>query len=125
MNHFDKPRNGPSGNTVDWNDPHLQSLLSKTEGWSLDNRSTFTPLPCEIHVGWGAGACRPGSLVYEQPGVLVVATQAIIPMGEQMRVDRIQGGALRSTWGVVVDGREGRRDDDRARGVHIYWVHSR
>lgn len=122
MDHFDKP---PPGNSVDWSDPKLQSLLSKTEGWSLDNRSAFAPVPCEVHVGWGAGAGRPGSLVYEQPGVLVVATQAIIPKGEQMRVDRLQGGALRSTWGVVVDGREGRRDEDRARGIHVYWVHTR
>ena len=62
---------------------------------------------------------------YEQSGVFVVATQAIIPKGEQVRVDRVQGGILRSSWGVVVDGREGRRDEDRAQGIHVYWVHTR
>jgi hypothetical protein len=31
MSHFDKPRAAAAGNTVDWDDPHLQSLLSKTE----------------------------------------------------------------------------------------------
>jgi len=125
MNHFGKPPSGPSSNTVDWSDPKLQSLLSKTEGWSLDNRGVFAPQACEVHVGWGAGAGRPGSLVYEQSGVFVVATQTIIPKGEQVRVDRVQGGILRSSWGVVVDGREGRRDEDRAQGIHVYWVHTR
>ena len=60
MNHHAKP---PSGNNVDWNDPHLQSLLDKTEGWSLDNRGVFSPVPCELHVGWGAGAARSVTLV--------------------------------------------------------------
>lgn len=122
MNQYDKP---PSANIVDWDDPQLQKLLSKTEGWSLDNRGVFSPVPCELHVGWGAGAGRPARLVYEQPGVVVVATQTIIPKGEQVRVDRVQGGTLRSTWGVVVDGREGRREEDRARDIQIYWVHIR
>jgi len=122
MNHSDRP---PTRNHVDWSDPRLQSLLSKTEGWSLDNRGVFTPVPCEIHVGWGAGAGRPATLVHEQSGVMVVATPAIIPKGEQVRVDRIQADSLRSTWGVVVDGREGRREDDRAQGLHVYWLHTR
>jgi hypothetical protein len=122
MNQYDKP---PSANTVDWDDPQLQRLLSKTEGWSLDNRGVFSPVSCEVHVGWGAGAGRPATLVYEQPGVMVVATTSIIPKGEQVRVDRVQAGTLRSTWGVVVDGREGRREEDRAHGLHVYWVHMR
>jgi hypothetical protein len=122
MNQYDKP---PSANLVDWDDPHLQKLLSKTEGWSLDNRGVFSPVSCDIHVGWGAGAGKPGTVVYEQPGVMVVATASIIPQGEQVRVDRLQAGTLRSTWGVVVDGREGRREEDRARGLHVYWVHMR
>lgn len=125
MNHFGKPPSGPSANTVDWSDPKLQSLLSKTEGWSLDNRGVSEPVPCELHVGWGAGTGRPGSLVHEQPGVLVVVSQAIIPKGEQVRVDRFQHGGLRSTWGAVVDSREGRREGDRSRGLQVYWVHTR
>lgn len=125
MNHFDKPRNGPSGNTVDWNDPHLQSLLSKTEGWSLDNRGVFSPVPCELHVGWGAGAGKPATLVFERDGMMVVEATFLIPQGEQVRVDRTQAGALRSSWGTVVEGREGSRAQDLTNGIRVYWIHVR
>lgn len=125
MNHFDKPRNGPSGNTVDWNDPHLQSLLSKTEGWSLDNRGVFSPVACEVHMGWGAGAGKPATLVFERDGVMVVEASFIIPRGEQVRIDRVQAGTLRSSWGNVVEGRQGNRAEDRANGIQVYWVHTR
>jgi hypothetical protein len=56
---------------------------------------------------------------------MVVEARFIIPRGEQVRVDRVQAGALRSTWGNVVEGREGHRADDRANGVYVYWVHTR
>lgn len=125
MSHFNKPPSRPTSNNVDWDDPRLKSLLSKTENWSLDNRGVFSPVPCELHVGWGAGAGRTATLVHEQSGVMVVATPFIVPKGEQVRVDRLQAGELRSTWGVVVDGREGRREEDRAEGLHVYWLHTR
>lgn len=125
MNHFDRPPSGPAGNSVDWTDPQLQSLLSKTEGWSLDNRGVFAPVACELHVGWGAASAKPATLVFERAGVMVVEARYIIPKGEQVRVDRIQAGMLRSAWGAVVDGREGYRADDRANGIHVYWLHTR
>lgn len=122
MNHHARPR---SGNNVDWNDPQLQSLLGKTEGWSLDNRGVFSPVPCELHIGWGAGAVRPAVLVYERTGVMVIEAQFIIHAGEQVRIDCMQAGTLRSTWGAVAEGREGYRAEDRAQGIHVYWVHTR
>ena len=125
MTHFGKPPPNPTGTNVDWSDPQLQSLLSKTEGWSLDNRGVFTPVECVIHVGWGASAGRSGTLVYSHESVMVVATPSVIPVGEQVRVDRVQAGAMRSTWGTIVEGREGRREHDRANGVHVYWIHAR
>lgn len=125
MNHYDKPSSGVAGNSVDWSDPDLQSLLSKTEGWSLDNRGVFSPVACELHVGWGATAGKPATLVFERNNVMVVEANFIVPKGEQVRVDRVQVGALRSSWGIVVDGREGHRAEDRAKGIHVYWVHVR
>jgi hypothetical protein len=125
MNHHYKPPPGPSGNNVDWSDPDLQSLLSKTEGWSLDNRGVFSPIPCELHVGWGAASGKSATLVYENNGVMVVEARFLMPKGEQVRVDRMQAGTLRSTWGAVVDGREGNRAEDRANGIHVYWIHVR
>lgn len=125
MNDFKKPVTGGAGNTVDWSDPHLQSLLSKTEGWSLDNRGVFSPIPCELLTGWGAGAGKPATLVFERDGVMVVEACFIIPPGEQVRIDRMQAGTLRSSWGNVVEGREGNRADDIANGVYVYWIHVR
>jgi hypothetical protein len=125
MSHYNKPPASPSGNTVDWSDPHLESLLRKTESWSLDNRGVFTPIPCELHIGWGASPGKSGTLVFEREGVMVIEARFIIPQGEQVRVDRAQGGTLRSTWGTVADGREGHRAEDRANGIHVYWLHVR
>ncbi|MGA0586146.1 hypothetical protein ACO2Q2_03290 [Dyella sp. KRB-257] len=125
MSHFDKPRGRPSGNNVDWTDPKLQSLLSKTEGWSLDNRGVFSPVPCELHVGWGAGTGKPAMLVFERDGVMVVEAGFLIPLGEQVRIDRMRAGTLRSTWGTVAEGREGNRAEDRVNGIRVYWIHVR
>jgi len=122
MTHHAKPR--PPG-IVDWNDPQLQSLLDKTEGWSLDNRGVFSPVPCELHIGWGAGAVRSATLVYERAGVMVVEANFIIHAGEQVRVDRMLAGALRSSWGTVAEGRDGHRAEDRVQGIRVYWVHVR
>ncbi|MGB3748621.1 MAG: hypothetical protein WBG85_09475 [Rhodanobacter sp.] len=122
MNHHAKP---PSGNTVDWSHPELQSLLGKTEGWSLDNRGVFSPVPCELHIGWGAGAVRGATLVFERDGVMVIEANFLIQVGEKLRVDRIVLGSLRSSWGTVAEGREGHRTEDRANGTRVYWVHVR
>lgn len=122
MSRYDKP---PSGNNVDWNHPEIQLLLSKTEGWNLDNRGVYPRLACELHVGWGAGVGRYATLVYEREGVMVIETRFAIPNGEQVRVDRIRAGAMRSSWGVVMDGRAGFRAEDRAHGLYVHWVHVR
>ena len=125
MSHYNKPPPGPSGNVVNWSDPHLESLLRKTESWSLDNRGVFTPIPCELHIGWGASPGKSATLVFEREGVMVVEAHFVIPQGEQVRVDRVQMGTLRSTWGFVVEGRDGQRVEDRANGTRVYWLHMR
>lgn len=120
-----QPGKPPSGNSVDWSNPELQALLDKTEGWSLDNRGVYTPVPCELHVGWGAGTGRPAMLVYERGNVMVLETRFALPKGEPVRVDRLRAGTMSSTWGIVADGREGFRGEDRANGIHVHWVHVR
>ena len=122
MDHSAKP---PSGHVVDWDDPQLQSLLNKTEGWSLDNRGVFSPVPCELHIGWGAGAVRGATLVFERAGVMVVEANFVMGVGEKVRIDRVVLGALRSNWGTVAEGRVGHRAEDRANGMRVYWVHVR
>lgn len=118
-------RESRPGNIVDWADPQLQSLLGKTEGWSLDNRGVFSPVPCEVHIGWGAGAVRGATLVFERAGVMVVEATFFIHVGEKLRIDRTVLGALRSNWGTVAEGRVGHRAGDRAHGIHVFWVHVR
>lgn len=122
MNHLGKPA---SNQVVNWDSPDLKKLLDKTASWGLDNRGVYAPTACEMHVGWGAGAGRFATLVYEREGVMVVETDFDLPQGEHVRVDRIQAGALRSSWGIVVDGRAGQRDADRAGGIRVHWIHLR
>jgi hypothetical protein len=122
MSHF-KPNSKLSNNQVNWDDPHLQSLLSKTDGWKLDNRGAFSAQPVQLHVGWGANSARNATLVWETERVLVVETQFIIPMGEHVRVDRLVAEGLRTVWGVVAEGRPGHREEDRQNGVHVHWLH--
>ena len=79
MSRYDKP---PSGNTVDWSNPELQSLLTRSESWSLDNRGVHAPVACEVHIGWGAGVGRLATLVYQREGVMVVETRFAIGEAE-------------------------------------------
>lgn len=120
-----RDKKSPYGNSVDWNNADLKALLDKTEGWGLDNRGVYSPVACELHIGWGASTGRSATLVYEREGVMVVETTFIIPQGEHVRVDRLQYGTPRSTWGTVIEGREGFRAEDRANGIYVYWLHVR
>ena len=115
----------PYGNKVDLSKADLQALLDKTEGWGLDNRGVYSPLACELHIGWGASTGRGATLVYEREGVIVVETTFAIPKGEHVRVDRFQFGSTRSTWCIVIDGREGFRAEDRDNGIFVHWLHVR
>ena len=123
MNH--RHKSPKSGHRVDWNDPDLQSLLSKTEHWKLDNRAGHVTQDVQIHIGWGMGADKPAVLVWERDKTMVLETAFEMPIGEHVRVDRLLDDGMRSVWGVVADGREGRREGDREHGVRVYWVHVR
>jgi hypothetical protein len=123
MNH--RRNSSKSGHRVDWNDPDLQSLLSKTEHWKLDNRAGHVTQDVQIQVGWGVGADKPAVLVWERDKTMVLEASFDIPVGERVRVDRLLDDGMRSVWGVVADGREGRREGDREHGVRVYWVHVR
>lgn len=122
MNHAKPP---PSRHVVNWDDPDLKSLLDKTAGWGLDNRGVLEPVPCELHVGWGAAVGRSASIMYESDGVLVIAADFIMPPSENVRIDYMQAGGMRSRWGIVVEGRAGRRAGDAENGIQVYWVHMR
>lgn len=122
MSHF-KPTSKVSNHQVDWNDPHLEALLRKTEDWKLDNRGGFPAQAVQVHIGWGAGAPRKAILVWEADRVMVLETHYLIPQGEHVRVDRVAGGGMRTAWAVVAEGREGFREEDRQNGVYVHWLH--
>lgn len=110
-------------NPVDWDDPELQKLLGKTAGWGLDNREIHPRQPVQIQVGWKAASGNPATLVWTKDQVMVLEVDFEIPSGEFVRIDEHYGAGVRSVWGVVVEGRPGKRDDDRRNGVNIYWLH--
>ncbi|MGO4701444.1 hypothetical protein [Dyella sp. 2RAB6] len=114
-----------TGNRVDWDDERLSALLKKTESWTLDNRDSADPLEVQLHVGWGASSGRHASLVWERDQAVVLVTAFVIAVGQHVRIDRHVGEEVRSAWGVVVDGREGFRAEDREAGAWVHWVHVR
>lgn len=107
---------------VDWDDPKLVSLLQRSEQWSIDNRGGFSPQDVQIYFGWSGSVAKTATLVWERDNAVVLETTFPIGQGEQIRVDKHLGHRIRTLWGVVVDGREGYRDEDRQRGVHVYWL---
>ncbi|GLQ46640.1 hypothetical protein GCM10007862_16910 [Dyella lipolytica] len=124
MSHY-KPHSKLSNNQVNWNDPHLESLLRKTDTWKLDNRGAHAPQEVHIHIGWGANAGRSAVLVWESDQVMVLETRFSIPQGEHVRVDRLYGDGVRTVWGVAAEGRAGFREEDRQNGVYVHWLHVR
>ena len=111
-------RNAP----VNWDDPQLVSLLRRSESWSIDNRGGFTPQHVQVYLGWSGTVGRSATLVWERDSAAVVETTFTLPQGEQVRIDRHLGDRIRTLWGVVVEGREGYREEDRRKGLHVYWL---
>lgn len=107
---------------VDWDDPKLVSLLQRSEQWSIDNRGGFSPQDVQIYFGWSGSVGKTATLVWERDNAIVLEATFPIGQGEQIRVDKHLGHRIRTLWGVVVDGREGVREEDRQKGVHVYWL---
>lgn len=110
---------------VDWSNPHLESLLQKTENWQIDNRGSFPPQHVEIHVGWGAGVSKPAALVWEREDVMVLETGFTLAPGEHVRVDKPFGDGLQMRWGTVAESRAGNRAGDEEANIHVHWVRMR
>jgi hypothetical protein len=111
-----------SNTQIDWDNPKLVSLLQRSEQWSIDNRGGFSPQSVEVYFGWSGSVGKTATLVWERENAVVLETTFPIGQGEQVRVDKHLGDRIRTLWGVVVDGREGAREEDRENGIHIYWL---
>ena len=124
MTHRRQPSKVPT-NRVNWSDPHLESLLQKTESWQIDNRGSHPSREVEIHLGWGAGTHRPAVLVWEREDVMVLETRFPMRKSEHLRVDKPFGDGIQTRWGTVVESRAGHRAGDEENGIHVHWVHMR
>jgi len=122
----DKSRSSVSIGAVDWNDPHLGSLLEKADSWRLDNRSNLPPQEVQVQLstGWVTTnpVSKPALMVAKNDEVMVLVTRFPIPHGEHVRVDSPQDGGVRIAWGKVFEGREGHRAEDRENGLFLNWL---
>jgi hypothetical protein len=107
---------------VDWDDPQLVSLLRRSESWSIDNRGGFSSQHVQVYLGWSGTVGRSATLVWERENSIVIEATFPLAQGEQVRVDKNLGHRVRTLWGVVVEGREGHREEDRRKGIHVYWL---
>jgi hypothetical protein len=122
----DKSRSSVSVGTVDWNDPRLDSLLQKVDGWKLDNRNGQPQREVQIQVssGWTASSVvsKPALLVSKDEETIVLVTRFPVPHGEHVRVDSQHEDGTRTVWGTMVEGREGYRVEDRENGLFLNWL---
>jgi hypothetical protein len=110
---------------VDWNDPELAALLKRSDNWQLDNRGGFMPQEVQVFLGWSGSVGRSAVLVWEHGKSVVLEAPFPMGKGDQVRVDKHLGDRIRTLWGVVVEGREGLRKEDREHGIHLYWLQVR
>ncbi|WP_130618979.1 hypothetical protein [Dyella amyloliquefaciens] len=124
----DKTRSDVSVGTVDWDAPQLNRLLEKVDDWNIDHRSHLPPQHVQIRIvcGWSANdVSKPALLVSDVDGVMLLATHAPLPHGEEVQVNSETGGIARTRWGVVIEEREGLRQEDRAEGLFLNWLRVR
>lgn len=124
--HRDPTRPDASVGDIDWNDPYLSSLLEKTAGWRLDNRSNLPPQKVQMHIrsGWltAETVSKPALLVSRDEDTMVLVTRFPIQLGEHVGVDSLRGEGARIVWGSVIEGREGLRTEDREHGLFLSWL---
>lgn len=109
----------PHAVRVDWDTPHLQALIEKTEAWQIDHRGSSRPAPASVFLGWGALSGKPATLVLEDDHEIVFLTDFPIAEGEKVRIDKAVADTTRHIWGVVAECRDGRRDGDPELGVRV------
>jgi hypothetical protein len=110
---------------INWDEPELASLLKRSEAWQLDNRGGHAPQDVQVYVGWSGTVGQSAVLVWERENAAVLQTTFPLGQGEQVRIDKHLGDRIRTLWGVVLEGREGSRKEDRERGIHLYWLQTR
>lgn len=119
----DKTRSSVSVGAVDWDDPTLDALLQKIDGWKVDNRSDHPLQEVQIQIssGWTASSVvsKPAQLISMDEGAVVLVTRFPLPQGDRVRVDTPHADGTRSVWGWVAEGREGHRAADREHGLFL------
>ena len=108
--------------SIDWNQPHLQALLKKSEGWQVDNRGSFVTQNVMVHLNGSTSVAKQARLVRTQNDVVVLETSFPIDVGELLRIDWPYGGTFKIQWVQVIESRTGQRRDDHDKGVHMHWL---
>jgi hypothetical protein len=124
----DKTRSSVAVGNVNWDDPRLNDLLKKVDGWNIDNRTNQPPQEVQVRIacGWNAGeASKPALLISESDGLMVLATRLPLPHGEEVEVSSQAGVPSRIRWGTVVEERQGRRASDREQDLYLNWLRIR
>lgn len=79
-----------------------------------------------VTCGWSASdISKPALLISDIEGIMVLATQLPLPHGEEVQVNSETAGIARTRWGVVIEEREGQRQEDRTQGVFLNWLRVR
>lgn len=123
----DKSRSSVSVGAVDWDDPTLDTLLQKIDGWRLDSRSDHPLQDVQIQIssGWTASSVvsKPAQMVSMDERAMVLVTRFPLSQGDRVRVDTPHAGGTRSVWGRIAEGRKGHRVEDRERGLFLSKLH--
>lgn len=113
----------PSPDKLDWSESALGSLLQESTGWQLDRRNNFAVQEVRVARNRGTDACKLGSLVWEIEGEMVVATDAPLPLGERVRVDKSIGNRSQLVWAVVIRRQMEQRAVNATTFAHLQWLH--
>lgn len=111
-----------SPDKIDWSEPSLGSLLQDSTGWQLDRRNNFAVQEVSVTRDRGTDACKLGSLVWESEVEMVVATDAPLPLGERVRVDKSIGNRFQPVWAVVIKRQMEQRAANAASITHLQWL---
>ena len=108
---------------INWEDPKLSELLSKSENWTFDNRLEYPPKEVDLHIGWEISAGKKAKLLLAQNDLAILSSSFRLFKGDNLRINKTFNENTHTLWGIVKESRPGTRPNDN--GVFIHWVHIR
>lgn len=112
----------PHAVRVDWEDPSLQALLGKTNGWQIDNRHSIRLESATAFVGPAATSGQPVTIAWEDGHKIVFLAGFPVLDGQRIRLQKRIADVTRIIRGEAIECRPGRRAGDEERGIHVVWA---